>query len=186
MISIMSLWLPILLSAVAVFLVSFVTHMVLKYHNTDFTKLPEEDQVMEALARHNIPPGEYAFPHASGADAMKDPAYLAKRNRGPAGILSVMPTPAPTLPSYLVQWFIFSVVVSVFAAYLASRALPVGAEGSEVLRFTGTIAFLGYGLALVHDSIWYHRKWSTTWKNLFDALLYALVTGAVFLWLWPR
>ena len=186
MISIMSLWLPILLSAVAVFFVSFLTHMVLKYHSTDFTRLPAEDQVMEALARHNIPQGEYMFPHASGADAMKDPVFVEKRNRGPAGILTVMPTPAPALPSYLGQWFIFSVVVTVFAAYLASRALPVGAEGSEVLRFTGTVAFLGYGLALVSDSIWYHRKWSSTWKNLFDALLYALVTGGIFLWLRPR
>lgn len=186
MITIMSLWLPILLSAIAVFFVSFLTHMVLKYHSTDFTRLPAEEQVMEALARHNIPQGEYMFPHASGSDAMKDPVYVEKRNRGPAGILTVMPTPAPGLPSYLAQWFIFSLVVSVFAAYLATRALPVGAEGSEVLRFTGTVAFLGYGLALVSDSIWYHRKWSSTWKNLFDALLYGLVTGGIFLWLWPR
>ncbi len=185
MISIMSLWLPILLSAVAVFFLSYFTHMVLKYHSTDFARLPAEDQVMEALGRHNIAPGEYMFPHASGADAMKDPAYVEKRNRGPAAILSVMPTPAAPLTNSLLQWFIFSMVVSLFAAYLASRA-QVGADGAEVLRFTATVAFLGYGLALVSDSIWYYRKWSTTWKSLFDALLYAVVTGGIFMWLWPR
>jgi len=44
MVSIISLWLPILLSAVAVFLVSSVIHMVFQYHKTDFKKIPSEDQ----------------------------------------------------------------------------------------------------------------------------------------------
>ena len=46
MVSIISLWLPILLSAVAVFIASSVIHMVLKYHNSDFKKIPAEDEVM--------------------------------------------------------------------------------------------------------------------------------------------
>ena len=185
MVSLMSLWLPILLAAVAVFIVSSITHMVLKYHNTDYARLPAEDDVMTALARHNLAPNDYMFPYPSGAAAMKDPAFVEKRNRGPAAILSVMPTPAPPLTNYLIQWFIFSILVSVFAAYLASRALPVGAPGAEVFRFTATVGFLGYGLALVHDSIWYNRRWLTTWKNLFDALLYGAATGGVFVLLWP-
>lgn len=187
MVPLASLWLPTLLATVAVFFVSFLAHMVLKYHNTDFAKLPNEDEILAALGRHNIPVGEYMFPHHGGAsNPMKDPAFLEKRNRGPAGLMAVMPTPMPGLGGYLVQWFVFALVVSVFAAYLGGRALPAGADGTEIVRFTGTVAFAGHGLALVHDSIWFGRRWSTTAKNLVDALAYGIVTGLVFCWLWPR
>lgn len=185
MVSLMSLWLPILLSAVAVFFVSFIVHMLLPYHRNDFEKVPAEDEVMAALARFNVPPGEYMFPHASDPSSMKDPAYIEKRSKGPAWIVAVMPTGMPGMGKFLVQWFIYSLVVSLFAAYLASRALAPGAAAGEVFRFTATVAFLGYGLALIHDSIWFYRKWSTTFKNLFDALLYGAATAAVFVWMWP-
>ena len=72
-----------------------------------------------------------------------------------------------------------------FAAYLTGRALPADARNADVFRFAATVAFLAYGMALVHDSIWFHRRWSTTGKNLFDAALYGAVTGAVFCWMWP-
>ena len=186
MVSLMSLWLPILLSAVAVFFASFLMHMVLKYHNTDFSPLPNEAAIMAALGSHNLPVGEYMFPHhAGGANAMKDPAFIERRTRGPCGILTITPNGMPALGGFLAQWFVYSLVVSVFSAYLASRALPAGADGSEVFRFTATVAFVGYGLALVHDSIWFGRPWSTTIKNLIDALIYGAVTAAVFLWMWP-
>lgn len=185
MISVMSLWLPILLSAVAVFFVSFIVHMLLPYHRTDFDRIPNEDAVMAALGSHNIPQGEYMFPHASDPGAMKDPAYIEKRTKGPAGILAVMPNGMPGMGKFLGQWFLYSLVVSVFCAYIAGRALAPGAEGAEVFRYTMTVGFLGYGLALIHDSIWYYRKWSTTWKNLFDALLYGAATAAVFMFMWP-
>jgi len=189
MVSLTQLWLPILLSAVAVFLVSSIVHMALKYHNSDFRRLPNEDEVLAALGRHDIPVGEYMFPHmtgGSGGNPMKDPVLIEKWNRGPAGIMTVMPKGMRPLGGFLAQWFVYSLVCSLFAAYLASRALPVGAEGSEVFRFTATVAFLAYGLALVHDSIWYGRLWSTTLKNLFDSLLYGVTTAAVFVWLWPK
>lgn len=185
MISVMSLWLPILLSAVAVFAVSSIVHMLLPYHRTDFGKLPNEDAVMAALGAHSIPVGEYIFPRPDSAAAMKDQAYIEKRTKGPAGILVVMPSGMPGMGKFLGQWFIYSLVVSVFCAYIAGRALAPGAEGAEVFRYTMTVGFLGYGLALIHDSIWYYRKWSTTWKNLFDALLYGAATAAVFTLMWP-
>ena len=189
MVSLTSLWLPILLSAVAVFILSSLVHMALKYHNSDFARLPNEDEILTALGKYEIPAGEYMFPHmsgGSGGNPMKDPVLLEKWNRGPNGIVSVMPKGMRRLSGFLVQWFLFSLVVSLFAAYLASRALAPDARTAEVFRFTATIGFLGYGLALVHDSIWYARKWSTTFKNLLDAVMYGAVTAAVFVWLWPR
>ncbi len=186
MVSLTSLWLPILLSAVAVFFVSFVTHMLLKYHFTDFARLPGEEDVVAVFARHSVAPGDYMFPHAATPAAANDAAFMERRNRNPAGIVTVLPTPATRLTKHLMEWFIFSLVISLFCAYLAGRALPVAAAGAEVFRFTATVAFLGYGMALAHDSIWYGRKWSTTLKSMFDALLYGAATAGLFVWLWPR
>jgi hypothetical protein len=178
-----SLWLPIIASAVAVFLASFLIHMVLRYHRSDFRKVPAEDAVMEGLRSAGVPPGNYFMPHAGSPEAMKSPEYREKKNRGPVAVLTIMGS--PSMGRSLVQWFVYCIVVSVFAAYLAGRALSPGAEFAEVVRFAGTTAFVGYALAVWQNSIWYKIAWSTTIKSTFDGLIYGLSTGAVFAWLWP-
>jgi hypothetical protein len=85
----------------------------------------------------------------------------------------------------LIQWFLFSVLVSITAAYIAGRALPAGAEYLEVFRFAGCTAFLAYTFAYIPSSIWYRKNWGTTMRNMFDGLIYGLFTGGVFGWLWP-
>lgn len=185
MVSLMSLWLPILLSAVAVFILSSLVHTVFGYHNSDYRKLPAEDDVMRALAPFNVPAGEYMYPHPHDGSSMKDPVFVEKRTRGPAGFMTVFPPGIPSMGPMLGQWFVLNLVISLFAAYLASRALAPGAQGAEVFRVTATVSFLSYGMAHVSNAIWFAHSWGTTMKQLFDALLYGAVTGAVFLWLWP-
>jgi len=34
-------------------------------------------------------------------------------------------------------------------------------------------------------SIWYRRSWSTTLKATLDGVIYGLLTGGAFGWLWP-
>lgn len=183
MVPVMSLWLPILLSAVLVFVVSSIIHMFLTYHNSDVASVPGEDQVREAL-RH-VPPGDYVIPHAGSMAGMKSPEFVEKMTKGPVVIMTVRPNGPPTMNASLVQWFLYSVLVSVFAAYVAGRALAPGASYLDAFRFAGTTAFVGYGLALLQGSIWWGRKWSATLKSVFDALVYALVTAGVFGWRWP-
>ena len=185
MVPVLSLWLPIVLSAVLVFLVSFILHMVLRYHTTDWAQLPAEDAVREALHKFNIPPGQYMTPWGGGPEAMKDPAWLAKYERGPVATMTVMPAGKPGMGKELAQWFIYIVVVSIFAAYIAGRALSAGADYLDVFRFVGAVAFAGYVLANWQNTIWYKQKVSTSLKNTFDGLVYALVTAGVFGWLWP-
>lgn len=185
MVSLTSLWLPILLSAVAVFLVSSVVHMALGYHKADFDPMPAEDDVMRALTPFNLPPGQYMFPAPSGMASMKDPAFIEKKNRGPNGVLRVYPNGMPGMGGPLGKWFVYSLVISLFAAYLASRFVPMDAPGSEIFRLVTTVAFLAYGMAHVSDSVWWGVKWDVTMRNLFDALLYGAATGAVFMWMWP-
>ncbi len=186
MVSLAALWLPILAAAVLVFIASSLLHMVLTYHNADYGKLPSEDKVMNAMRPFNIPPGDYMMPAPAGAASMKDPEFLARRKRGPIAMMTVWPGGDINMTGQLAQWFVFCLVVSLFAAYLTSRALPAGAPYMEAFRFSGTVAFVGYGLALWEISIWYRRSWMTTLRSNIDALIYGLLTGGVFGWLWPQ
>ena len=185
MVSIMSLWLPILLSAFAVFVVSSIIHMALGYHNSDFAKLPNEEGVMDALRPFNIPPGEYHMPKPDNMKHMGEPDFVAKMEAGPMAMMTVVPNGAPKMGGQLGQWFLFSVVVGVFAAYIAGHALGPGAHYLAVFRFVGATAVMCYTVAGWQASIWYKRAWSTTLKNTFDGLVYACFTAGVFGWLWP-
>jgi len=185
MVSIISLWLPILLSAVVVFFVSFLLHMIIKHHNSDFKKVPDEDRVMDDLRKDNIPPGDYVLPYAKDEKERNTQEYKDKFKKGPVAIVTFFPAGQTGMGSSLALWFVYSLVVGVFAAYIAGHALPPGAHYLSVFRFAGCTAFVSYSLALLHDSIWFKRNWATTFKYMFDGLIYALFTGGVFGWLWP-
>ncbi|MDA0195645.1 MAG: hypothetical protein O2887_11730 [Bacteroidetes bacterium] len=185
MITITALWLPILLSAVIVFIMSSIIHMVLGYHKSDFTSLPSEEKVSEALREFNIPAGEYVIPKPHGSGDVKSPEYQEKLKKGPVAFMTFMPNGQSSMTGSLIQWFMYSIVVGIFVAYVTGRIYGPDANYLDVFRFSGTTAFLGYSLALVQNSIWYHRKWSTTFKNLVDGLIYALLTAGTFGWLWP-
>jgi len=185
MVPLLSLWAPILVSAVLVFLASSVIHMVLTHHRNDFSRLSAEDEVMGALRKFNIPRGEYFVPCAGSPKAMKDPAFIEKMKRGPVLLMTVMERGVPSMGKSLALWFVYCVVVGVFSAYIAGRALGPGAHYLAVFRFAGCTAFVGYTLALWQNTIWFKRAWSTTLKSTIDGLLYALLTAGTFGWLWP-
>ncbi len=185
MVSIMSLWLPILLSAIFVFVVSSIIHMFLSYHKNNFKKVPNEAGVMDALRPFNISPGDYMLPLCSGPAEMKSPEFTEKLKKGPVVAMTVFPNGPFAMTGSLILWFLYSLVVGVFAAYISGHALAPGAAYLNVFRFAGCTAFLGYALALLHDSIWYKRCWATTFKFMFDGLIYGLLTGGTFGWLWP-
>jgi len=185
MVSIPSLWIPILLSAVIVFVASSIIHMVLRYHRTDFGKVPKEDEVMEGLRKADIPPGEYVIPCAGDMKEMKTPEFIEKATKGPVAFMTVMESGPPAMAKSLVLWFVYCIVVGIFAAYITSRALGPGAPYLSVFRFAGCTAFIGYSLALWQNSIWYKRSWCVTLKSTFDGLVYGLLTAGTFGWLWP-
>jgi hypothetical protein len=187
MVPLTALLLPLLLSAIVVFVASSIIHMVLPYHRTDIRKLPApaEGEVLDTFRRLALQPGDYAVPHAGSPAGMKDPEFVARMTRGPLVFMTVAPGAAPSMGTNLVQWFVFIVIVNTFSAYLASRAVEPAADYLSVFRFVGTPAFMGYSLAAMHESIWYKRSWSRTAKTIFDGLVYALLTAGVFGWLWP-
>lgn len=186
MVSITDLWLPILLSAVFVFVASSILHMVLPYHKSDYRKLPDEDRVLESLRAAGVTPGRvHHFPHVDFKD-LKSPEVQAKFKRGPVGMLTVVPSGPPSMGKSLGLWFLFCVIISIFVAYVAGRTLASGTAYLEVFRIAGTVAFVGYGVAQIADSIWKYQTWGVTFKHVFDGLIYALLTAGTFGWLWPK
>jgi hypothetical protein len=186
MVPLLDLWLPILVSAIAVFILSSIIHMVLGYHSNDYKGLPSEKQVMDDLQKHNIPPGDYHFPHPKSMKDMKSPEFVEKIKQGPAGLMTIMKRNSPRMTKELVMWFIYSIIVGIFAAYIVSRRVDPGEDYLIVFRFVAVTAFAGYSLALLQNSIWSGRSWSATLKSMFDGFIYALITAGIFGWLWPQ
>jgi len=186
MVPIPSLLIPILLAAVLVFVVSSLIHMVFGYHRKDFRPVPKEVEVQGALRGFAIAPGDYLLPCPSGPQGMKSPEFVERRAKGPVAIVTVLPSGEVSMGKSLALWFLYSVIVGVFAAYVAGRALGPGADYLAVFRFAGATAFAGYSLALMQNSIWFGRSWGTTLRSMFDGLIYALLTAGAFGWLWPR
>jgi hypothetical protein len=186
MVPLLSLWTPIVLAAILVFVVSSILHMVLPYHRSDWARLPAEDEVMDALRRFKIPPGDYMLPCAGTPDTMRTTEFQDKMKRGPVAVMTMMESGPPTMGKALALWFLNAIVVGIFAGYIASRTLPRGADYLDVFRITGTVAFAGYALALWQNTIWYKRAVGATIKSNIDGLIYALLTAGAFGWLWPR
>jgi len=186
MVPLTTLWLPILVSAVVVFVASSIMHMVLAYHKSDYRRLPDEERVTEALRSAGASPGRvYFFPYYSFKE-MKSAEVVEKLKRGPVGLMTVLPSGPPAMRRSLVLWFSYCIVIGIFAAYLAGRTLAPGAAFLEVFRVAGTVAFLGYGAAHAQESIWAGRSWVVTFKHVFDSLVYAVLTAGIFGWLWPK
>jgi hypothetical protein len=186
MVSLGSLWLPVLLSAVLVFIVSSLVHMVLKYHNTDYTRIPNEDAIRSAIRSAGPPPAQYIIPYCPGMKEMETPEMKQRFTEGPVAVVNVMRSGVPSMGQPLATWFLFSLVVSFFIAYVASHAIPAGTSYLQVFRIVGAIGFLAYAAATVPPSIWMGKPWRITWKDVLDGLLYGLVTAGTFGWLWPR
>lgn len=180
-----ALWLPIVMSAVIVFIASSILHMVLPYHRSDYKQLPEEDKLAAAIRPSNLPHGLYVFPFCTHKD-MKSPAVIEKFKRGPVGFLTIVPNGPPALPKFLAQWFVYTLLLGFFVAYLTGHTLAAGTPYLAVFRVAGTAAFLAYGLGHLSDGIWKGQLWSNVTKEVIDGLVYALLTAGCFGWLWPR
>jgi len=185
MVSPAALCLPILLAAVFVFIASSIIHMVLPYHRSNYKKLPDEDQVRATLRALNLPPGLYHTPFCTHKE-MNTPEAKAKFAEGPVALVTVFPNGPVNMGKFLGQWFLYCVLVSFFAAYLAEHTVLYGAPYRHVFRVVGTAAFMAYGIGTLANGIWKGQPWSVVLKETFDGLIYSLLTAGTFGWLWPR
>jgi hypothetical protein len=180
-----ALWLPIVLSAVIVFIASSILHMVLHYHQSDYRKLPDEEKTLSALREAGLQRGLYTFPFCTHKD-MKSPAIQQRFQTGPVGMLTVFPSGPPALPKFMGMWFVYCLIIGFFAAYLTWHTVTPGSNYLVVFRVAGTAAFMAYGLGTLANGIWKGQTWSMTIKEAIDGLIYALLTAGTFGWLWPH
>jgi len=187
------LWIPIVLSAVLVFIASSIIHMVLKWHNSEYRKLPNEDAVGAAIRAGSATPGQYFIPHCPDMKQMQTPEMQRKFVEGPIAFVVLRPPGPPRMGGALVQWFVYSLVVGLIGACVAVNAQPAaagvlaaGAAANEAAIVTGAIAFFGYAGGALPGAIWMGKPWSAAMKELLDGIIYALITGATFAWLWPH
>lgn len=179
--TIMTLWLPIIVSAVVVFVAGAAIWMAMPWHKAEWHKTPDEEAVRAALK--GCPPGMYTVPNIKDQADFKRPEVQRKFIDGPQAFITVVPTGLPKMGGKLVMMFGYNLVVAVVCAYMVSRTLAPGADYLTVFRISGTVAFVAYGMAYIQESVWFGREWTSTLKTFLDALIYALLTGAVFGWL---
>jgi hypothetical protein len=185
MVPLSALWLPIVLSAIIIFVASFVMHMLLTYHRSNYQQLPDEDKISSTLRAANLQRGTYVFPFCTPKE-MKSPAAQEKYKQGPVGLLTIMPPGPPAMPKFLGLWSAYTLLVSFFVAYLTAHTVAPGSSYPAVFRVAGTAAFLAYGLGALPSGIWKGQTASVTAKEVVDGLIYALLTAGTFGWLWPR
>ena len=179
-----TLWLPILVSAVGVFVASSLLHMALKWHMSDYKKFPNEDDVRAAIRAGNAEGGMYVVPSCPPKD-LGTPEMQKKMQEGPIGILLVRrPGVVPNMGTPLIQWFAFILATAAIIGYVAYKAILVPDTFGQVARLTGGLAFLAYGTGSIQFGIWYGKPWSTVAKDMLDAVIYAAITGVAFAMLW--
>jgi len=185
MVSLTSLWLPIVAAAVLVHIASFLSWMVLRLHRSDWVKLPNEDSVMKALGEQGAQPGEYSFPFAAGPADWKDEGWQAKFKSGPVGFVTLVKSGEMAIGKSMAIYFVYLLVIQIFVAYVAGLALPLGAAYLRVFQVAGTVAILAFAGCSPPQAIWMGRRWANIWREILDGVVYGLLTAGVFGWLWP-
>ncbi|QDU69085.1 hypothetical protein [Engelhardtia mirabilis] len=179
------LWLPILLAAVLVFVYSSISHMVIQFHKKDYDGIPNEEAAIASLRAAKLPPGNYVTPWCDSMKEMGTPEFMAKWKEGPVAFLVVRPNGPPNMGVFLGSWFAYCIVVAAVVAYITRLGLDPGADYLKVFQLAGAVTFVAYGMSSVPESIWKGQRWSTTLRFAIDGLVYALLSGGVFGWLWP-
>lgn len=175
-----SLLLPVLLSAVALFFASFLSWMVIQLHKNDWKIMEQEDTFLKTMRELNVPVGSYMFPGCNSADEMKSEEYQEKWNKGPCGVMTVYPK--VNMGKNLGLTFVFFLVISFSLAYLATLAIPPGAEFMVVFRFMATAGLLTFLSATVQHAIWFHNR---IVGHIIESIAYAVIVGAIFGLMWP-
>ena len=176
----LSLWLPILISTIALFFASFLSWMVVQLHMKDWVKLDDEEKLMGVVREMNIPDGNYMFPGATSGKEMNSPEHMEKYSEGPRGVLTILPV--PNMGKNLGLTLLFFLFCNATFGYLASFALEQQHDFLTVFRFVATIALLTFCASIVQHAIWFRSR---VVGHVIESIAYALIAGAIFAVFWP-
>ena len=184
-VSIMALWLPIVLATLLAWVASFLSHVVLKFHNADYSGIDNEEGILDSIRAAKPAKGIFALPYCAEMKDMADPQMQQRFERGPVAMITIFDNGMPPMGKLMVQQILFFLLGMFLVAYCASLALLPGANYLEVFRFVSATAFLTFGWAQIPLSIWFGHPWGMCARYLVDALVYALLAAGAFAWLWP-
>jgi hypothetical protein len=184
--TLIDLWLPIVVSAVLVFVASSLIWNVLGAHKWHIKGLPDEAAARESLSKQGVAPGMYSIPYCPDSKAMKEPAFKEKLEKGPVGILVIRKPGMPNMGAFLGSWFVFLLFVSYVVALVCGQTLGRGTEFTMVFRVALAVSFAGYSFGQIPNAIWWGRPWKSAFKEFADGIVYALITAGCFGWLWPE
>ncbi|HMN39897.1 MAG TPA: hypothetical protein PKE29_03565 [Phycisphaerales bacterium] len=199
------LWLPILVSGVVVWIVSFLCWMVIGHHKKDTLAIPKESEFIDTIRRMGIAPGDYMFPEPQSCRGMtkEERTRWAKEKwvAGAMGHLRVWADPSMSLNMFLT--FLFFLVASAVLAYLGWAVLPHGsiigvnvggttiAAGmaptfAKVFQVIATGGILAYCFASFPNDLWFQKSRRAMVMNFIDGVVYALITATIFAYFWPK
>ena len=102
-ISLLQLWMPILLGTFLAWIASALIHIVVKYHNSDYQALSNEEEVMDAVRNGSPKLGIHTLPYCAEMSEMNQPEVQEKFNKGPVAILTVFPNGLPNMGKLMPQ-----------------------------------------------------------------------------------
>lgn len=179
------LWAPILLSALSVFGASSLIWMFLPIHKKDYKKLPDEEGFMSAVRTQNAGPGLYYYPFCQHGPEMKEPAFIEKMKAGPWGTIIVFGGP-PNMGKTLPLWLLNNLILATVAAYAATLAARSGADFMSVFTPVALVTLMAYGGNVLTNILWKGEPVGNALRCLFDAVVYAVIVGAIFAATWPK
>ena len=180
------LWLPTVLSAVAVFILSSIIHMVVPWHKNDYAKFPDEAGVLDALRGFSLAPGEYMAPRPTSRGEMSSPEFAEKVKRGPLVILNIQSGDSVSMGRPLILWLVYVLVVSALAGHVAFGTNADNPVPRYIFHTVALTSFLAYAAGLWQQTIWFRKPALTSFKSTFDGLIYAVTTGLIFMYFWPK
>jgi len=183
--TLIGLWLPIVVSAVLVFVASSLIWMVLGADKWHVRGLADEEAVRDVLLKQGVAPGMYSIPYGTES-SRKEPAWREKVAKGPVAVLTVRRPGLPKMGAFLGSWFLYLLLVSYLVALVCGHTLARGTSFARAFHVAGAVAFAAYSLSQIPNAIWWGRPWRSALKEVGDGIVYALLTAATFGWLWPR
>lgn len=182
-----SLWLQVILVAVATFILSAIIWTVMPWHKGDFKNLPDEEAIRQALLSQGVglEAGQWRIPGPTSMAECRTPEFQERYVRGPVGIFQLEKAGPMVMGKRLAMSFGYQLVVAFFVAYVLRQAIETGDTYMRVFQMAGAVAFGAHFFGHVPDAIWFSKSWRRVGLHAFDALLESLIAAGIFASMWP-
>jgi Flp pilus assembly protein TadB len=183
------LWVPVVVSTAAMFMLSFVFWAALNVHAGDHDHIPnsKENELRDALARLGIGPGSYMFPKAMNHAEASSNEFQGQFFVKPSGTMMIFRKPNMALNMLATAMLFLVICLGVaYVAHLTLAKAPAAASFWQVFRVVFTILFLGCSIHPLINQVWFQSKGRTKVLTVIEGACYAAAAGLVFAWLWPR